>query len=386
LRRDQSKTRVERGAEEAPLFALDHSARIGFTKGIKTAAAIVLAAVLTAATSLTTAGAAWTAGWPVQFESPAVTWTSGICEQGFTYKTRYYVIISKSELGEGRLTEITRTAESVRGALASFPLALVPEDTKGAARGRGEWRGLHVIRVYPTHGQYRAAGTPEGSVGFYLPRTGEVAVSLERLIEPKGARSNLEPRQRYRLLVHELVHQAMGERLESLPMWMVEGLAEYFSACQFAPGRYRFDTDTRAIIDHFRAQWIGPGNRKVVLPRVANVRGLNIRSWGADNRTNPGGSYGKYATSLLLVHYQLENARRGNKGFAAFLKLDPSFEAIPRYPGRYREVAPPQTVLWKGRTPPAIERGLTSYWKSKGLDVEFATLPKTAAPVADPFR
>ena len=348
---------------EATTFALSDP--------IKSGISIALSVALLTLTGLEKTPAAESRPWPTHYEAPAVTWKEGISRQGYTYQTQYYVIVSRSEIGKGRLAEMTKTAESVRGALASFPLPLVPEDTEGAARGAGDWLGLHVIHVYPTHDEYRAAGGPKGSVGVYLPRTGEVAVSLERLIEPKGARSNLEPRQRYRLLVHELVHQAMGERVESIPMWMVEGFAEYFSACQFAPGRYRFDSDARAIIEHFRAMWLGPGGRKTTLPRVATVQKLSPRSWAADNSINPAAAYAKYGVSLLLVHYQLENAKRGSDALATFLKMDAGFEPIAGFPGRFREIPPPQTPLWKDRSPVAVERGLASFWKGKGLELTF---------------
>jgi hypothetical protein len=109
----------------------------------------------------------------------------------------------------------------------------------------------------------------------------------------------------------------------------------------------------------------------VILPRVATILKLSHGSWAADNRTNPDNSYAKYATSLLLAHYQLERASRGNPALATFLKEDPTYEPVRGRPGRYREIAPSQAPLWKDRSPAAVERALTAFWKSKGLDVTF---------------
>ncbi len=316
--------------------------------------------------------------WPTQFDQPAAEWKEALWAEGHAYQTEHYVFLSAEPLGHGRLAGIATTAEGVTAVLERFPVQLTPVEGHRPPRGRGRglpagWRSMHLVHLYGTHAQYRAGGGPEGSIGYYSARDGRVLVSMERLLEARGPRSNLEPRQRYRLLVHELVHQAMGERVGSLPLWLSEGLAEYFSACQFAPGRYRFDDDPRSIAAQFQACWLGPRGRAATMPRVAAVLNFGHTAWAADNRMNPETSYAKYAAGLLLTHYQLELARRGRTELAEYLAAEPEFERVPGPgpPGRYRQVLPDTSALWDGREPASIERGLKAYWAERGLDLTF---------------
>ncbi len=305
--------------------------------------------------------------WPTHYDAAAAGWDEGAVADGFAYQTHSYLIISQREIGHGRVSEMATVAESVHEVLGLFPLQLLPAADRRAHR-------RHIVRILPTQKDYIAAGGAEGTVGFYNGRTREVLVSLERLVEPKGHRSNLEPRQRYRLLVHELVHQAMGERLHLLPTWFTEGIAEYFAATQFAPGRYKFENCSRAIIDHLNAVWLHDRRRAVTLPEVRTLIAMPAATWAADNRRSPEIAYAKYAGSLLLAHYQLELASRGIGALGEFLETGPEHTRVPGERRRFRVRTPDQKLLWEDRPPDAVQRGLTKYWKSKGLGLRFAPM------------
>ena len=312
--------------------------------------------------------------WPTNYDAPSAKWVEGSAVGHFAYRSNSYLILSDQALGRGRVTEIAMVAESVRGVLRLFPLELLPD--RPAHNRKGE-PTRDVVRIYSTQKDYLAAGGPGGSVGFFNARTKEVMVSLEYLIEPKGPRSNLEPRQRYRLLVHELVHQAMGDLTFVLPLWFTEGLAEYISAIQFAPGRYRFDNNHRQIINHFRAVWLHDRRDTIAIPRVDQLSTLTARGWSADNLFNRENAYAKYATSLLLTHYQLELASRNLGGLREFLaEAKEKLETAKGYRSRYRPRMPSQAGLWKDRPPQTVQRQLATYWDAKGLNLKFTALPE----------
>ena len=328
---------------------------------------------------------AWSARadtWPKVYNAPSAKWKQVSLAEGTLYRSRSYAILTGKPMSVGRVDEMIKVAESVRGVLQRFPLQLLSSE----AGGNGT-NGRDVVRIYPTTKEYAGAGGPSGTAGFFDGRSGEVIVNHQFLIEPKGFRSNLEPRQRYRLLVHELVHQVMGERTAVLPLWFCEGLAEYLSAMQFAPGRYRFDssTSTRNIINHFRAVWLHDGRKAITIPTIESLTDLTFRTWAADNQRNRENGYAKYAGALLLTHYQLELAARDLGGLQEFLaNAEIKFEAVKGRPRRFRRIAPDDSVLWKERPPKKVQEQLAAYWKDKGLFLRFKPLRPLDRPKPSP--
>jgi hypothetical protein len=307
--------------------------------------------------------------WPTRYDAPSAKYSEGSFAGGFAYQSRSYTILCSERLSTGRVNEMATVAQSVRGVLESFPLELVPPfSTGGGVRD--------VIRIFPAHDDYLGAGGPAGSSGYFNARSREVLVSQEYLIEPKGHRSNLEPRQRYRLLVHELVHQAMAENAVLLPIWLSEGIAEYLSAAQFAPGRYRFNESSRDIVNHLRSVWLHDRRNAITLPTLESLIELDGRAWATDNRINKENAYAKYAASLLLTHYQFELAARGRGGLSEYLatmktELEKAQSRRSRRPGR---LATEQSPLWQDRSAEMVQKQLVDYWTSKGLKLTFAPL------------
>ena len=308
--------------------------------------------------------------WPSAFNAPTAKWTAKEVENGHVYITQSYLILSDEALGKNRLDEMTRMVESVRKALELFPLDLLPEHRNEA---KNKTSNRHIVRIVTSQKKYLAMGGPKGSIGFYDGRSGEVTVSLERLIEPKSANSRLEPRQRYRLLVHELVHQAMGEKLIALPPWFSEGMAEYMAATQFAPGRFNFKNTSRQIIEHLQTCWLGKRKNEITIPSVEMLSGMTHKAWNNDNHINPQNAYAKYAGSLLLTHYQMELASRNLGGLRGFLAKKIEYRPIRGRPGRFLQILPSQDILWEGRNHKKVEKQLVNYWKEKGLKLQFAT-------------
>ena len=322
-------------------------------------------------------GAAAAKPWPAEFNAPAAKWTEKEAKNGHAYLTESYLILCEKPLGKNRLDEMTRMVESVSKVLGLFPINLLPKQQ--AAKDTGEYP-RHVVRIVASQKKYLAIGGPKGSIGFYDLRSGEVTVSLELLIEPKSQHSNLEPRQRYRLLIHELVHQAMGERLAALPPWFSEGMAEYMSALQFAPGRYKFKSASRQIIDHLQTSWLGERKNVITIPHIDTLSSITHSMWNADNRINTKNAYAKYAGALLLTHYQMELASRNLGGLRKFLATDIEYRPVRGRPGHYRQVLPSQDILWGERTQATVQKQLVTYWKNKGLNLKFATMGALQKP------
>ncbi|HAA87479.1 MAG TPA: hypothetical protein DCE22_04430, partial [Verrucomicrobiales bacterium] len=210
--------------------------------------------------------------WPEEFNSPKAEWTQLKTLNGYNYETNSYLIIADQIIRKNKVNEIATLAESVHRALILFPIQLIYKD-------KTENKKKHVVRIFEEESEYFKSGSPKGTIGYFDGRTEEVRVLLNHLIEKKNEGSNLQPRQRYRLLTHELIHQAMGDQFHALPIWLSEGMAEYFSAMQYAPGRYRFVNSSKQIIDHLNVIWLHGKHKTVVVPSIKTLTIMSAHTW-----------------------------------------------------------------------------------------------------------
>ena len=310
--------------------------------------------------------------WPEEFNSPKADWTQLKTLNGYNYETNSYLIIADQRIRKNKVNEIATLAESVHRALILFPIQLIYKD-------KTENKKKHVVRIFEEESEYFKSGSPKGTIGYFDGRTEEVRVLLNHLIEKKNEGSNLQPRQRYRVLTHELIHQAMGDQFHALPTWLSEGMAEYFSAMQYAPGRYRFVNSSKQIIDHLNVIWLHGKHKTVVVPSIKTLTIMSAHTWAKDNRTNEKNAYAKYAGALFLTHYQMELASRNLGGLRGF--LENSVNNIHNHKTKSVRFAPAdQAMLWKDKSLNKIESQICEYWKKKGLDLRFNGKINTAEP------
>lgn len=300
--------------------------------------------------------------WPQEFDSPKAKWTELKTLNGYNYETNSYLIIADQRIRNNKVTEIATLVESAQRALVLFPLKLISEH-------KTENKKKHVVRIFEKESEYFKSGAPKGTIGYFDGHSKEVKVRLDHLIE-KNEGSNLQPRQRYRLLVHELIHQAMGDQFHALPTWLSEGMAEYFSALQYAPGRYRFINCSKQIIEHLNVIWLHGKRQTVVVPSIQTITIMSPHTWAKDNRTNEKKAYAKYAGALLLTHYQMELASRNLGGLRKFLK-DSHTNVHEHKTKSVRFIPVDQAMLWKDKSFNKIESQICEYWKKKGLDLLF---------------
>ena len=310
--------------------------------------------------------------WPKQFDAPKAKWTELKTSSGYNYETNSYLIIANQKIKQGTADEITTLTESVRRALVLFPLQLI-------VKGHQDNKKKHIVRIFEKESEYLNSGTPKGTIGYFDGSSKEVKVSLEHLIETKNKGSNLQPRQRYRLLIHELIHQAMGDQFHALPTWLSEGIAEYFSALQYAPGRYKFRNCSKQIIEHLNTVWLHGKQSIVEVPSIQMLTKMSTHTWAKDTRINEKKAYAKYASALFLTHYQMELASRELGGLRKF--LENSVINIHEHRNKSVHFRPPdQTILWKGKSLKKIELQICEYWKKKGLDIHFTGKIQTTEP------
>jgi len=107
-------------------------------------------------------------------------------------------------------------------------------------------------------------------------------------------------------LIHEITHQVMHEWLDVLPVWFVEGFAEYMAAVPFRAARFRFRDVDRGIVDHLeKAYRISPtesGFYDVDLAPPDQLMGMSHAQWSqavADGRD----AALNYRTAMMLIYF-----------------------------------------------------------------------------------
>ncbi len=273
----------------------------------------------------------------------------------WVYQTENYEVYSQQNLTPNQTAEIGRVLESVVGVLGSAPYPILD-----AAKRHGRNRVL----LYASPDAFRRQGLPGNAAGFYDPRTGHVSILIPYLFQPAHARDKLPPRQRYKVLVHELVHQAMHGLIDKIPPWLVEGTAEFLSSVHdLPPGRYDFSRTGISLKSHL-TQNLGIRGNRARLPSPDIIFNVSPNTWFEDNLRGGADGYHKYATSALLAHFFFLDRSRAPA-------MDSYFSGIQKA-RRIRSVndAAAHTLL-HGTSLPEIESKMVKYWASQGFEIVF---------------
>ncbi len=285
--------------------------------------------------------------------------------KGRVWRTACYEIRDFGGLDADTIKALAGICEAIDGACRSVPLPLLWGSSTEKRR---------IISIHPSESSYRAAGGLPGSSGCFLFSTGEVLICAPYLLERDFfgmARGfTLAKRNRYGLLVHELVHQAsMGVTLGDFPAWVPEGLAEYFSAVQRSPGNFRFRDSHVAV----RAHAIGSlpfdglveleSYRLWTLDRFLDRR---FREWNRINAAEDGRGMIQYFQAVVMMEYFCRGDSPEGQRFRSYL------EAV--LTGADRHEAADRHLL-AGRSHGELETAITAYWSRRGLNLQFVPSP-----------
>ena len=332
------------------------SARGLHSPGILWLAALI--AVLYPAVDLVAQGKTRT--WPREFyveKVPISLVSANAAKREWVYRTEHYEVKSQAELTPKQLGEVARVLESVVGVLGAVPYPLI-SIAKSTRR--------HEVRLYGSYRDFRSAGFSANAAGVYDPRTGIVSIPIPALLEKQDPGSRLPPLQRYKVLVHELTHQAMHGNIPKLPPWFIEGAAEYFSAMHSVPvGRYEFHNQGIALKNHLiKNLGLRGSSGRARLPSPDLVFNASPRAWFEDNARGGADGYHKYATAALLMHYFFVSG-------ASAPAMDAYLNGIKDV-GRVRDVNRlAEHMLLRDTTIKEIELKMVKYWKTQGLHLQF---------------
>lgn len=267
-----------------------------------------------------------------------------------TWTTPQFRVDADAEISVEAVERLAIIAESTEAAVRAYPLPLfaLPEGYKPR------------ISLYVNEKAYEDAGAAKGSAGFYIG-TGEARVLiradyfLNAVVVKRGRET---PKMDDDLVVHELVHLCMHQKLTGLPQWFVDGIAEYFGSAQGSGGKFSFSRMDERVRDHLRVK-LGPRDSEIRLLPVASIAALDDKGWLALMKSLPEEErYLAYGTALLLTHYHL------NGGPERLAKVREMLEKADQL----RRPAP----FLSPDDGPAIEASMIRFWRTKGLDLRFA--------------
>lgn len=308
--------------------------------------------------------------WPAAYNGnvaveprPTPVGTTGASQ---VWQTPRYELRSYGPLDPAVARSLASICESIDGACRAVPLPML------WGRARSDRR---VISIYPSETTYQAAGGPPSSAGCFIPFTGEVLICEPALRETdllgQARGFSLSKRQRYQLLVHELVHQAsLGITMARFPAWVPEGLAEFFAATQKAPGQFQFRDSHIAV----RNRLTSDGVEELKQYPVWSLDRFLDRDLFEWNRiTAKDGQHGQgwiqYMQALLLVEFFSRADSPEGRGFRSYLEA-----VLTGAEGR--EAA--AIHLLRGRSHAELEQAMSAYWGSRGVNLKFVGTPSVA--------
>lgn len=192
------------------------------------------------------------------------------------------------------------------------------------------------VEVFATMADYYQAGGPEGSAGVYMINERIFKLPLQSLgiMLPPGYRL-ADPSRQMGTLIHEMTHMMMHDVLELLPMWFIEGSAEYASCIPYEDGVFSPPLVGQGVIREFARGVKPPGATNEIRPPLAplaDLLSISMRQWheyaiaGAitpspgpakfpTGAADPVRMSSLYRSSLLLTYYfmNLEGDRRGTR-------------------------------------------------------------------------
>jgi hypothetical protein len=249
----------------------------------------------------------------------------------FVYQTAHFEFRSEGQLGQAVMSDVSRIFEATYTMLSQSPWGVLatPEDGK-----------FFRAELFETRGSYLATGAPSNSGGVYLLTDRVFRVPFESLGLKETNRGYIKD-QNYgtKTLVHELTHMLHHDVLPLLPIWVVEGMAEYTECIPFRSSTFWVDSIHDGVKNYNK------GNRGDITPayRLSAVIAMTSRDWSAGRKlgpppARPSGGVGLpvpppimeldpdlqrslYHSGLLLVYYfmHLEGDGKGTR-FMQFLE------------------------------------------------------------------
>lgn len=182
------------------------------------------------------------------------------------YESGHFQFKASAKLGQALMKDVCRAFESTYELVRLMPWGIVPRPEEGRTKFQAE--------LYATRAQFLATGAPAWSAGVYVRKDKVFRMPFSEL----GISDTPGPAGYYRkgainndTITHEITHQMMHEYLPYMPVWLIEGLAEYTSNIDYKSGVFSVAGDGTAFLPrkpasrnrglfaarNYQAGWVG---------------------------------------------------------------------------------------------------------------------------------
>ena len=189
------------------------------------------------------------------------------------YESGHFQFKTSARLGAILMKDVCRAFESTYELVRMLPWGVVPRPEEGHAKFHAE--------LYETRKQYLATGAPTWSGGVYVRNEKVFRIPFEELGISNTVGANGAYYRKGEVnndtITHEITHQMMHEYLPYMPVWLIEGLAEYTCNLNYKGGIFYVNADGGAFATR------QPGSRYRGLMRSLNSPGRWIGAeelWG----------------------------------------------------------------------------------------------------------
>lgn len=284
----------------------------------------------------------------------------------YVYYSKDFEFVSNARLGTTLMREIAQTFEATRALLNALPWGV-----NGAPPGAEK---RYQARLFETYEQYLADGGVDGTSGVYLSRRKMFLVPFRSLGIKKVAGSWRKDKNFTNdTLVHELTHQMMDSYLRFLPIWVIEGTAEYTRILPFRSGTFRVKQHAHSLRDHIKAQ--ERAGLKTEIPSLAKLFAMDTATW----QKSPNDELlSLYYQAYLLIYYFCHLDDPPGERFVRYMEKvrHDASDANPlrhRYGGMPENVTPGlfrhADVLLEGRNLGDLARQIQDAYKKIGVRI-----------------
>lgn len=253
----------------------------------------------------------------------------------FIYQSPHYEFRSPARLGASVVREFARVFETTYLANAALPLDYTPAPEFG--------REKFLCTLFLTKADYLKAGGVPGSAAVYAASSSQILIPLESLgVKLFGKKYTLDHEADNATLIHEITHQMMNAWLGRLPIWFVEGSAEYIRTASYERGKMSFVNRQKNLQAYLQTQ--GSDGRTWEMVPLQKLMTMDLRTWSATMAESGKAARRNYASAALLVYYFYHLDGRGDAHHTAnFLKSllprDQNLQAASRHLLRERAYA-----------------------------------------------
>jgi hypothetical protein len=182
------------------------------------------------------------------------------------YESGHFQFKTSAKLGAILMKDVCRAFESTYELVRLMPWGITPKPEEGRKKFQAE--------LYATREQYLASGAPSWSAGVYVRKDKVFRMPFDELGISNTVGANGAYYRKGEInndtITHEITHQMMHEYLPYMPVWLIEGLAEYTSNLAYKGGIFSVSSDgiafggkqsgarRRGLLgSRYRGGWIG---------------------------------------------------------------------------------------------------------------------------------